>query len=100
MYVRSSFQDSDEFDDILNLDELLDHRLSQISSRGADADIVFFDARKFPKACKLLGRYRVSNDSISLTFKKRCMDESTEYQIEAKNKEELIEKIIQTLKLE
>ena len=100
VYVRSSFQDSEEFEDILNLNELLDQRLSQISSRGADADIVFFDARKFPNSCKLLGRYRTSNDKISLSLKIRCGENLKEHQIEAKSKEELIDKIIQTLNLD
>ena len=97
VYVRSSFVDSEEFEDVLNLSEQLDKRLSQISSRGTDADIVFFDARKFPNACKLSGGYQISNDKISLSLKIRCGEDLKEHQIEAKDKQELIDKTIQLL---
>ncbi|MDA9206945.1 caspase family protein [Crocinitomicaceae bacterium] len=97
VYVRSGFVDSEEFEDILNLSEELDKRLSQISSRGADADLVFFDARKFPNACKLSGGYQISNDKISLSLKIRCGEDLKEHQIEAKDKQELIDKIIYLL---
>ena len=97
VYVRSSFVDSEEFEDILNLSEQLDKRLFQISSRGADANLVFFDARKFPNACKLSGGYQILNDKISLSLKIRCGEDLKEHQIEAKDKQELIDKTIQLL---
>ncbi|MDC0105954.1 caspase family protein, partial [Bacteroidia bacterium] len=94
VYVRSSFVDSEEFEDVLNLSELLDDKLIQISSRGDKAEYVFFDIRKFPMACKLSGGYQNQNGKITLSLKIRCGEILKEHQLEAKTAEELIEKIV------
>jgi len=100
VFVRSNLVESNEYDDILNLTELLDEQLSHIASRGVDSKIVFFDTRMFPQSCKLTGGYNKIGDKLILNLKVRCGEKVTEHKIEAENKEDLVKRIIKIVELD
>jgi WD40 repeat protein len=95
VFVRSNLVDANEDDDLLNLSAMLDDKLAQISARGSDAKIVFFDTRMFPQSCKLSGGYQNKNNKLTIQLKIRCGETVSEYKLEAPSKEELIEKILE-----
>lgn len=97
LFVRSSIQEEKEMYDYLDLTTLLDSELNQQTARGTNAPIVFIDVKKFSEAYKIVGRYSVDGDNI--TIKINLIHEKRKFeQIEIKgnknNKQELINKII------
>lgn len=94
VFVRSTLVDSEEFEDVLGLSDLLDEELISISSKGAESNIVYFDAKKYPNACKISGGYSVEGMVIKLSLKIRCGEELENMELEANTKEELVKEII------
>lgn len=62
----SNFQETDSFDDILGLANLVDEHFRNLSARGAKASLVFFDTRNFPDSYRLRGQYTIEKDIINL----------------------------------
>jgi len=94
VFVRSTLVDSDEFEDHLGLSELLNHELSVLSAKGKNSPLVFFDAAKFPEACKISGGYTVGENQISVSLKIRCGEELKSYELNAKSKGALVKDIL------
>jgi WD40 repeat protein len=67
--LRASLQDEERFSDWLGLGRLLDEVLRDVSSRGADATVMFWDATDGPAAYSLAGRYKVEGTSATLRAK-------------------------------
>ena len=100
VYIRSVLVDKRKYRDILGISSLLNDKLNVISSRGADAEIVYFDAEDYGNSCQITGGYEKKEQGLSLNMTTICEGIETEYQIEASSNEELIDKIIQTLNLD
>ena len=96
IFVRSNFIDAEEFEDVLNLSAMLDERLSQISSKGAESDLVFFDSRNYSGACKLSGTY-VVGEGIQLQLKFKCGDESEKMLLTGEDAEDLIKQLLKVI---
>jgi hypothetical protein len=71
--------------------------LSLISAKGTDSPLVFFDAREYPKACKISGAYTQDGVNIELNIKIRCGEVVQKHSLSANNKEELVHKIIELM---
>jgi hypothetical protein len=69
LVLRTVFQDEEEFTDALGLGRRIDERLRDRSARGADAALVFVDARELPGAYQLAGRYRVEGDKVRVAVR-------------------------------
>ncbi len=64
IFVRSSFQDQDTFNDDLKLSEKLDAELKEFSTaRGEEQRLVFIDVSRFDEAYSIKGRYTKSGSS-------------------------------------
>ncbi|MDA9206946.1 caspase family protein, partial [Crocinitomicaceae bacterium] len=100
VYIRSVLVDKRKYRDVLGISAKLNEKLNFISSRGVDAEIVYFDAEDYGNSCQITGGYQKNEKGISLNMTNICKGEETEYIIEAESKEELIDKIIQTLNLD
>lgn len=68
IFVRSSFQDEDDIDDVLGLGERLDRALREASTRGSATDFVQVDARSMPGAIRVSGRYERTTDGLRVTL--------------------------------
>jgi hypothetical protein len=62
LFLRSNFQDEDAIEDVLGLAKRVDALLTEASARGREAPLVFVDAREYPEAYRLAGRYRVEGE--------------------------------------
>jgi len=94
VFVRSSFVNSDTFEDNLDLSQILDERLILRSARGSNSDLVYFDVRNFPNACKLSGGYTKSNNQIDLTLNIRCGENLETHALSASTVDELCNQVI------
>jgi hypothetical protein len=63
--LRSSFQEEAQLRDVLNLGRRVDDALRDISSRGADSTLVFWDSIDGPDAFSLAGRYTVTGNTLA-----------------------------------
>ena len=97
VFVRSNLVDSEEFEDLLDLSDLLDEELISISSKGTEGSIVYFDAKKYPNACKISGGYTVEAGVINLSLKIRCGEELEKFELEVESKEELVVEILKLI---
>ncbi|MDC0302444.1 caspase family protein, partial [bacterium] len=100
VYIRSMLVDKSKFRDVLGISKLLNEKLNILSSRGVDAEIVYFDADDYGNSCQITGGYEKNEQGLSLNMTTICEGIETEYQIEADDVDGLIENIIQTLNLE
>jgi WD40 repeat protein/uncharacterized caspase-like protein len=69
LVLRSSFQEEDSFDDILDLARQVDEQLRTVSGRGQQAPLVFVDARDLPDAYRLQGRYKVDGERVMVELR-------------------------------
>ena len=69
LFVRSNFQEEDEFADVLDLGKSVDRALNEVASRGRDAALVFVEARGFPAAYRIVGRYRVDGEKVTVSIR-------------------------------
>lgn len=99
VFIRSNFQDEEEMEDILNLSKIMDEKLNDIS-QGVKSNVVFVDAREFPGAYKLIGRYTRKNNEITLSMKIRIGEETITHEVNGKNLDELITNIIDIIEIE
>jgi dipeptidyl aminopeptidase/acylaminoacyl peptidase len=97
VYVRSTLVNAEEFEDNLGLSELLNQELIAVSSKGKNSPLVYFDAAKFPNACKVSGGYTIGYNEISISLKLRCGKELKSYNLKSETKEELIQEIVKII---
>ncbi len=50
LFLRSNFQDEEEFADVLGLAKAVDQNLADTATRGRDVPLVFVDARDLADA--------------------------------------------------
>ncbi len=67
LILRTQFQDEDAFTDVIGLGHRVDQQLRDASTRGREAPLVFIDAREFPDAYHLAGRYRIEGRQATIT---------------------------------
>ena len=94
VFVRSNFLNSETFEDNLDLSQVLDERLILRSARGSNSDLVYFDVRNFPNACKLSGGYTKSGEQIALTLNIRCGDDLVTHTLTAAAVDEICNEVI------
>jgi hypothetical protein len=83
LVLRVNFQDELRFRDHLGLTKQVNDALRELSARGQEAPLVFVDALEFPEAYLLAGRYRVKNDTVTVTLLLfRGEDEVGQFRIE------------------
>jgi WD40 repeat protein len=68
VFVMSQFMNSETFADELKLEYLIDEKLRNISAKGSEAELIFYDAKSFPEAYQLKGLYTLSGDEVDLKF--------------------------------
>jgi WD40 repeat protein len=68
LVLRSSFQDDERLQDGLGLARRVDEALRVLSWAGAEAPFAFVDAREFPDAYTIVGRYRHAGNEVDLTI--------------------------------
>jgi hypothetical protein len=66
LVLRTSFQEEETFDDVLDLAKRVDELLRNTSARGPQASLVFVDARELPDAYRLRGRYRIRDGWVQI----------------------------------
>ena len=93
IFIRSNFQDEDEFEDVLGLSALVDERLNDITARGRHNFLVFVDARYFSSAYRLSGRYSRVADGLELDIRIRSDDIDKKVELRAANLAGLIDLI-------
>ena len=71
LFCRSSFHDSDEADDVLELAAAVDRVLTEASARGRKAPLVFLDTRRFPGAYRLTGSYTTKDGATKVRYRLR-----------------------------
>jgi len=69
VFVFSSFQNIETFDDNLELGEKSDNHFRELTSKGKKAPLILLETRNFPDAYKIRGQYTVNDDNINLTVK-------------------------------
>ncbi len=67
LVLRASFQEEEQFDDVLGLGKQVDEMLRNVSARGRESRLVFVDARELPDAYRLAGRYRMEDAKVTVT---------------------------------
>ncbi len=95
MFIRSNFVDEDEFEDILRMGNSVDEKLNELSAKGTEAELIYIDVREFPEAYKLSGLYKQNEDQITLNLKIRSADSSKIIILSAKDKEALVNMILE-----
>ncbi len=97
VFVRSTLVDKKKFRDVLGLGALLDSELSSVSSRGAESNIVFFDAIEYGNACQISGGYLQKESNIEASITITCGQDESGHELNAPTSEELIDKIIKLI---
>ena len=69
VYIKSQFQEEDNFADQLRLAGTLDNLLTEKSSQNKKAGFIFFPVDEFPGAYQVFGRYRIQQDTILADIK-------------------------------
>lgn len=94
VFVRSTFVESSSFEDELKLSLKIDEKLNGISGRGEGSDIIWFDTREYPNACKLSGGYESVGDEIHLKLNIRCGDKKESMELSGNSIDKLLDKVI------
>lgn len=97
VYIRSNFQDENELEDVLGLGKIIDEALNEVSGKGAIANLIFVDVKDYPDGCKLIGRYQKIEGKINLKLRKKCGEETVNYEIKADNLDQLKAEILKML---
>jgi hypothetical protein len=64
--LRSNFQEEVQLRDVLSLGREIDLALGNMSGRGADSTLVFWDAADGPDAFNLAGRYTITGNTLKV----------------------------------
>ena len=103
IFLRSSFQNEDTFNDDLNLSEQLDSSLRDLNAKdGNEQAIIFVDARKYSDAYSLKGRYQKLGEDYKVDvriFKGEEIVNKFEIQsIQEGLKNQIIDKVLEIIK--
>lgn len=98
VYVFSRFQDESSIYDRLNVGNVLDRKLIELS-KTKDAPLVFVDEKDFSSAITIHGRYREANGLIlaKVTFLKQG-EVLTNVELEAVNADQLTGQVLQIVR--
>ena len=93
--LHSFFQHENLYEDILDLGDQLDKIFTTIGD-DADANILFINVKKYPKAYSIKGRYKVDANGMILLSAKLLKDRIVIDDIElgSRNIDELIDEVL------
>lgn len=94
VFVRSTFLDADQLEDIISLAKSVDEALGGLSFKGNDSPIIFVDTRDYPDGCKISGTYLQKDGLFTLNGKIKCGSIETPLKLSGISKEKLVEEII------
>ncbi|MCB9081413.1 MAG: caspase family protein [Lewinellaceae bacterium] len=66
VFIRNVFQDEDTFDDVLGLTNALAGYFEEITTRGAQADMIYVDVSEYENAYSIKGRYTLKGDVVTV----------------------------------
>ena len=69
VFIKSLFQEENEFTDILLLGKATDNHLNESSTRGGDSYLLFIPVDDFPGSYQVLGRYKINGSAIIATIR-------------------------------
>ncbi len=69
VFIRSQFQEENNFADILGLGKTLDMLLNEISEKGRESSYLYIPVDEFPGSFQVLGRYEVNKEIITVKIK-------------------------------
>jgi len=96
VFLRTMLVEEEQFDDVLEISDLIDSKLRENSSKGADAQIIFVDAKTMNEAYKLTGSYVQKDRQIIAKIKlKKDKDVVASFEVMATKSNNLAEKIIE-----
>jgi WD40 repeat protein len=75
VFLRSSFQDEDLFDDHLQIGRAFEDRLRDISSKGRRSSLLFSPISERPNSYSVSGRYSVRGEVVTMRAKLFRIDE-------------------------
>jgi WD40 repeat protein len=64
VFIRNSFQDEEQFEDVLGLVDSLEVQLRIITAKAAQAPIIYVDAKEYPGGYSIKGRYNTTEAGI------------------------------------
>ena len=97
VFIRSILVDKKKYRDILEISKRLNDELNSLSSRGDKTEIVFFDSEDYSNSCQVTGGYSQTDNEITLEMTVICKSIETQFVLNAKNVDELIDKIVEKL---
>lgn len=66
MVVMSGIQEENSFDDVLEMEKLVDEALRNIAAKGSAANLVFIESKDYPDAYRIRGRYEIKNNTVQI----------------------------------
>lgn len=97
MFIRSTFIDIDQSEDILNLGTIMDNSMMEVSVRGINSSIIFVDVKEFPDAYKLSGSYKQQDGKVLLKLKIKSQSMEKRIDIKANSVSDLKIQILEEI---
>lgn len=95
LFVKSNFMEDTQLEDVLGLSTMLNEKLSEMASKGYEAQIAYIDVNEFSSAYKISGRYQVAkNGSVNMQLRIKGSGHDKSFKVKAKTKEELIKQVL------
>lgn len=69
VFIRSQFQEQEQFVDQLQIGKKLDILLNETSAKGSESSFLYIPVDEFPDAYQVVGRYQVKEGTISARIK-------------------------------
>jgi hypothetical protein len=69
VFIKSLFQEEEQFADILSVGKAIDNRLNQSNTRGNENYLLFIPVDDFPGSYQVLGRYKANGSTITATIR-------------------------------
>ncbi|MCB9082159.1 MAG: caspase family protein [Lewinellaceae bacterium] len=83
VFIRNNFQEETSFNDVVNLTGAIEEYLQEITVKGAQAPLVYWDIREFKEGYSLKGRYTLEGDQVLVRARLFQGDQAIGGQIEA-----------------
>ncbi|MCB0532877.1 MAG: caspase family protein [Saprospiraceae bacterium] len=64
VFIRNSFQEEKQYDDVLGLTKALAEHFQQITARGAQANLIYVDVNEYENAYSIKGRYTIDGNDV------------------------------------
>ncbi len=95
LFIKSNFQHETLYEDVLDLGDQLDKTFTTIGD-DADANILFINVKKYPKAYSIKGRYKIDTNGMILLSAKLLKDKAVigDIELSSQNVENLIEEVL------